>query len=341
MKKKQDKIIFQEENKLNKPNILINIVNQKSLSLKAKKIYNIFLRQLLNQNEEEYNKNCITTTITALTKELGIKNRTEISDLLYELKKQDVIFDHMKEDGVYEIHTSLLSEIHLKKQGRDTVSIHFSPLLANEIKKYNDRYTKLDLIECGRLKVSHSLTMYELFKSKICGFKFQFQNYTEKELREKLGLIDSYEDIRYFNNSVIKKSIQDINENMSIQIQLLKIERPNTKNNPTDERIYKFKIAQELSKIIGFSLFIDFIRSRNTPIEYRNGSNTYSLESEGLMSGSGKKYWLRAISGEKTTKKIADSIWKEMYKKFSIDSETFLMTLNISPNDLIEWTSKN
>ncbi|RYA22161.1 hypothetical protein CRU96_14580, partial [Malaciobacter halophilus] len=66
---KQEIIVYQEINKFNKPNVLIDIGISNQLTLKEKKVYNIFLRQLLDQNIEEYQKNKISTTVTDLCRE--------------------------------------------------------------------------------------------------------------------------------------------------------------------------------------------------------------------------------------------------------------------------------
>lgn len=330
------KILLQEENKLNKPNILINVVNQKSLTLKSKKIYNILLRQLLDQSEEDFHLPYIATSLSAIAKELGIKNIKEVSEGLDELLSQRILFEHPIDGKIHTSKTHLISKVSIEKIKQNSVKIYFDNDLKKEILKYNNRWTKLDLIECNRLKVSHSLTLYELFKSKICGYKIQNKNYTETQLREKLGLTDSYKEIRLFNSAVIKKSIDDINKNMSIQVKLLKIERANTKSNPTDERIYKFKIIQNISKTISLGSFIDFIRSRNKIICMNFKGHIYSLESDGMFQ-SDCKYWYRVISNEKTTSVIADKIWKELYKRFLEDSQTVLNTLKIDIVELEDW----
>lgn len=335
MRKKQEKIIFQQENTFNKPNVLINVVNQRSLSLKSKKVYNLFLRHLLDKNVEQYSTRSIEITISDLLRELGIQHRVEISELLSELQAQIIVFDHTIDESVKTISTQLIQDYYIDKKSQHSIKVYFSEFLTKEILKYNDKYTKLDLIECNNLKVSHALTFYELFKSKICRYKTQFQNYTESELREKLGLLKEYQDIKTFNQDVIRKSIKDINQGLSIQVELLKIQRPNTKANPTPNRIYKFKIRQDLSKLIDFTQFRDLLRKSEreiNPITYKLGAHTYELQSDKtllLNDKNHKKYWLRE-SGQKTTTKVSKKIWEALYSEFTKDFTKFLKKYDLN-----------
>ena len=143
---KQDKILFQEENKLNKPNVLINIISQKSLSLKSKKVYNLFIRKLLDQNVEDFNTRTISTSVSEITRELGIQNRKEIRGVLEELRKQLITFEHTIDDKAHIVSTGLISGYALEKRGRESLKIFFDEKLTQEILKYNNRYTKLDLV---------------------------------------------------------------------------------------------------------------------------------------------------------------------------------------------------
>ena len=335
MRKKQNKIIFQEENKFNKPNILIHIVNQRSLSLKSKRIYNIFLRHLLDQNEEAYSTRFIEITISHLLKELGVEHRAEMEELLNELQTQVISFDHKIKESVKVVSTQLIQDYYIDKKNQHSIKVYFSEFLTKEIIKYNDKYTKLDLIEYNNIKVSHALTLYELFKSKICKFKVQFQNYTELELRKKLGLEDTYTDIKTFNQDVIRKSIKDINKSLSLRVELLKIHRANTKDNPTQDRIYKFRIKQDLSKLIYFTQFRNLLRKDiriSEPIAYKLGAHTYELQSDNTMlmnDKNHKKYWLRE-SGQKTTTLISKKIWAALYSEFTKDFTRFIKKYDLN-----------
>ena len=350
--KKQDKVLFQEENKLNKPNILINIIHQKSLSIKPKKVYNLFIRKLLDQNVEDFNTRTISTSVSEITRELGVQNRKEIRGVLEDLRKQLIVFEHTIDDKAYIVSTGLISGYAIEKKGRESLKIFFDEKLTQEILKYNNRYTKLDLIEMNNLQVSHSLSLYELFKSKLYIYRFQNQDYTEKKLREKLGLINEYDNIKDFNQKVIRKAIADINKNTLLKVELLKILRPNTKANPKDERLYKFKLTQDVSKLIKPAQFRDFLKSRGQTISHKIRAHTYTLELEEITDSNYRKFenkteeelyenkvWLRA-SGDMTTREISFRIWSELFNSFLKDQDKFLEDHDLDIEDFIEWDSQ-
>ncbi|RYA22159.1 hypothetical protein CRU96_14570, partial [Malaciobacter halophilus] len=313
------------------------------LTLKEKKVYNIFLRQLLDQNIEEYQKNKISTTVTDLCRELGIKNRSEIRPLLERLSDTKIKFDHIDKDGKkWEWNSKLISDYGIEKQRNDSVTIIFSQVLSNEILKYNDRYTKLDLVQLNQLTVAHSITLYEMFRRTICNHQEQYKNFTEKELRERLGLQDKYINIKQFNQKVINKSIDDINIHTYLKVELLKMERPNTKENPTDNRVYKFKIKQ--SEIpISFSKFRDNLqRLDSSKLFYKKGKRTYTLEEQNLNDYDrkgertrGKKYWLNE-DGETIESSKAKKIYESLYSEFCKDTINFIENkLQIEIEDFI------
>lgn len=328
---KQEIIIYQETNKFNKPNVLIDIGVSNQLTLKEKKVYNILLRQLLDQNIEDYQTNKIKTTIIDLCRELGIKNRNEIYQLLEKLSDTKIKFDHLFEDGkVYKWNCKLISGFGIEKKRNDSVVVSFDQFLSNEILKHNDRYTKLDLVQINQLSVTHSITLYEMFRKTICNYQEQYKNFNEQELRTKLGLQDKYLDIKDFNKKVINKSIDDINMSTFLKIELLEIQRPNTKKNPSDDRIYKFKIKQG-EVPISFSKFRDNLqRLDSNKLTFKQGKRVYTLDYQLLndkeyddKNKNSKKYWLNE-NGNTIESKKAQKIYESLYSEFCKNTIEFI-----------------
>lgn len=328
-KNKQEIIVFQEPTKLNKPNILIDIAINSPLTLKEKKIYNIFVRQLLNKNIDDYSTRTVKTTTVDLCRELGIKNRTEIPRILQKLSDTSIKFFHILDDKKYQWNTKLISDFGIEDRNKDSLIISFSEVLTMEILKHNDKYTKLDLVQINELEVSHSITLYEVFRKTICNYSEQYKNYTETELREYLGLKNKYIQISEFNKQVIKKSINDININTFLKVELLKIERPNTKENQTEERIYKFKILQEQNPI-SFKKFREILcKLDSNKISYKSGKRTYKLDYQLLNDKefdtvkSENKYWIDENQNTIPSDKAA-KIYEYLYTEFCKSSIDFI-----------------
>ena len=151
---------------------------------------------------------------------------------------------------------------------------------------------------------------------------------------------------------MIRKAIADINKNTLLKVELLKILRPNTKANPKDERLYKFKLTQDVSKLIKPAQFRDFLKSRGQTIAHKIRAHTYTLELEEITDSNYRKFenkteeelyenkvWLRA-SGDMTTREISFRIWSELFNSFLKDQDKFLEDHDLDIEDFIEWDSK-
>ncbi len=189
----------------------------------------------------------------------------------------------------------------------------------------------------NRLKVGHSLTLYELIKSKLYKYKYQYQNYTEEELRKYLNLEDKYLDTKSFNRSVVKKMITDINDHTELDLTLLKISKKD------NVRVYHFQVKYE-SFSISLSTFRDtmryLIKNKFQQITFKWRKNIYSLEEQmdfGTEKHIGKIYWLNTETGKTISTDLANVIWEELFTKYSNNLMDFIENdLGIQQNDWID-----
>jgi plasmid replication initiation protein len=320
----QTRIIFQEDNKFNKPNILINVVKSKELGLKDKKVYNVLLRKLIDQDLINYQTNTIKTSITEIARMLNTTHRSDIHDALDKLEETRIVFDHLIDEEEYTTKTRLISSNSVHKRNEDSVVIEFSRFLTKEILLHNKRYTKLDLIEMNKLKVGHSLTLYELIKSKLYKYKYQYQNYTEEELRKFLNLENKYLNVKQFNQKVVKKMIDDINDNTELDLTLLKTSKRD------NVRTYHFQVKYEdfnISPQTFRNTLREVKRKMFKNISFTNGKQKFILE-ENSDFGNEKEvnnlYWINEKNDKTVSTDMADFIWEELYKQYRNDWYNFI-----------------
>lgn len=106
----------------------------------------------------------------------------------------------------------------------DTVQLKFhfrmADFLINLISQGN--YTTYELETYFKFKCKYSFILFDYFKSFIYVNYGKFgslqQSITIQELREKLGVVNEYKEFRDFNKYVLKKSIEDINNNSDLII---------------------------------------------------------------------------------------------------------------------------
>ena len=279
------------------------------------------------------------TTLSSLSRRTGIKEINEIENLLLEIRDEPVFFIHKES----KLAASVILEIDVKKTKKDSLEIIYSKSLALELIE-NDNYknmTVLDIYDLAKMKVAHSLTLYENLLSTMYDKSFQNKNYNEDELRNVLGLQDEYSESKQFTR-LIKKCISDINKNSNkVSIELLKIVRPMTKANPTPNRIYKFKTIKTFSSYVDLNKFKKFMRtevSNQRVLKYKFGPHLYYYVKE-IETGLNK--WFKSKSLEKTTTKISDKIWDAMYKEFLEDTEIFLDSYKVEIGRFVEWRESN
>lgn len=349
--KKQDSVLAQETTTKNIPDILIDrIVISKKLSLRGKKIFVILISMILDLNEEEFKKGVIYTSLSELAKEMNITSITDIEKTLIELREYSIKFDTKKEIG----NVGLTAGHFIKKSNQDSLRVKFDTDLLNVIleeiqekrknnedckgAKKNKYYTKLEINELNKLKFSHSFSLYQIFKCKLANHKTQPQNYTETDLRKRLGLLDTYKEFKTFNFNAITKSIKDINENTSLKIELLKIEKP-TKSNDLTERVYKFRISQNIEKSTSREDFSDFLKSSMKDPKYQYRSHTYTLEVQSVfeaIEGKNTKLWTTK-NGNTVSKDTSINIWDSIWKEFSKDQLGTLEKLGYDVEDFIDF----
>lgn len=323
----KEKIITIQKNKFNKPNVIINIINQKNLSLKSKKVYNLLIKKLMQKNDKEFVSQTINTSYSELARELNTTKHNDIKDILDELQGFKITFEHLLKNEPHKANSILMSEYLVEKKTQNGLIISFPIFLTKELLKHKKKYAKLDLIELNNLKFTYSITLYEMFMSSLCNHSKQLKNFTEIELRKRFGLNDKYKNINDFNKNVIKKSIEDINKNMNIHIELLKVDKP-TKTNEVKERTYKFFIRSKADKNMGINQFKYFLDFCDETIVYQYGPHQYYF---GLDIESNKRRWFRKKSSRKTTESMADNIWSELYKEFQVNVDNFFNKYNIEP----------
>ncbi len=339
---KEEIIMLQETGKFNKPNLLIDIWKNTSLTTRSQKVYDICLRTLLKQNIEEFQNNRIKTSISAIARAMGTSKREDIVDVLHILNQTRFKFNNTIENREYKYHTTLISGFAVEKKGKDSLEIEFNSHLTREVLKNLKPYTKIDLDEINRLTKMYSLPLYQLIKWRLAGHAKQSQDYSEERLRDYLQLNDLYTNIKDFNRDVVRNSIEDINKHTSLTVTLLKIERP--KNGKT--RNYKFKIYQDQT-ILPFKRFkaaIIQMAKDSINIEWKRRQHEYVLASKWINGKEiNEKHMLWAHKGSLKTAKtdIGISIWEELYLEYKNSHKTFLDDyLGMEVDELLDYEKR-
>lgn len=339
---KQEIMLLQETGKFNKPNLLIDIWKNTSLTTRSQKVYDICLRTLLKQNIEAYQNNRIKTSISAIARAMGTSKREDIVDILHILNQTRFKFNNTIENREYKYHTTLISGFAVEKKGKDSLEIEFNSHLTREVLKNLNPYTKIDLDEINRLTKMYSLPLYQLIKWRLAGHAKQSQDYSEERLRDFLQLNDLYTNIKDFNRDVVRNSIEDINKHTSLTVTLLKVERP--KNGKP--RNYKFKIYQDKT-ILPFKRFkaaIIEMTKDSINIEWKRKQHEYVLTSK-LINGMeiDEKHILWAHKGSLKTAKtnIGISLWEELYLEYKDNHKTFLFDyLGMEVAELLDYEKR-
>jgi len=218
--------LLQEPQHFNKPSKLIKQVIDTPLTLKQKKMYSYFLRELLQQDNKS---NEIKISLQDLFEFLNTTRETYQSDIR-KLQKATI---KIEEDEQYITEAGLISSWTFpKNQDKKfdlfkNLTIRFDTRLTEVLKEIYT-YAKLDLQVIRDLKITHSLTLYEIFKRRLIKKSAGKINLTEQDIRKYLNLEDKYLDIRLFNQN-LKRWIKDIEDNsqMSITYTKRKIKKVN------------------------------------------------------------------------------------------------------------------
>ncbi len=317
LNKETEPIIKQELEKFNKPHILVKIGLDKALTTRDKKIYNIFIRELLLLNLKQFKNNEIHLSISKISQILGITTRTELYKSLNKLRNTDIIF----EDDASKTFAKMISSYTRPSQNNNEYStenlvIRFDTKLTETILKYADKYAKLDLNDINNLKISHSITFYEVFIRGLGTRNYQKQHYTEQELRKYLHLYDKYMDIKLFNQKVVKSSIKELNDKTHLSITYKRVKEKNV-------NIYKFEVRQEV--------FYNFNKFKKTIIDneyYRDITFTYKNNEYTFQKDLDDKKPQYLIVNNRTYKTLprekAEEIWGFMYELLNKDITEFV-----------------
>lgn len=309
-----------------KPNILIHIINSQELHKKEKRLYNVLLQLLLNQNKEKFLSNEIRTTVTEVTKMLGIKNRSDIHTSLQKLKDTKLKFLLIDKQRTYNYDTSYITGVGRQKDGnKNHLIIEFSSIMTKEILKSLQTvdangnkikslgFTRLNLKEMLKLDGKYSITFYERFVSLLMNFKSQTKYYTESEIREFLNLEDKHKDIRAFNRSVIKASVDELNSKTTLNIHW---ERGRNSD------VYKFTLYRGMDVQIDEILFRDIIRelvyTYNYELTYKHKSQDYVLS---VVEDERKEFekrvlWTQSKSLNIVNSTNSESAWSELWNQY-------------------------
>ena len=314
LNKKNEAVLFQEPNTLNKPHVLVKIALSKSLSARDKKIYNIFIRELLTLNETEYKDNEIRLSISKLSHILDVSTRNDLYKSIEKLMNTIITFEEeytrtravMISSYTRPVETLLEydNEGDLREYNPDNLIIRFDTKLTSKIVKYADKYAKLDLEDINKIPISHGITLYEIFIKSMGKYTYQKINLNEAELRKYLHLEDKYKSIKDFNRKVIKQSIEDINENTKLSVIYKRVKEKGI-------NIYKFEVNQDYR--YNFKRFKKTIIENYTYIEFKYKNNKYVFAKD---EDDKKAQWL--ICNARTFKTIqtgkAEEIYNFMYE---------------------------
>lgn len=275
LNKENEPILKQELEKFNKPHILIKIALNKALTARDKKIYNIFVRELLMLNLKHFKNNEVYLSISKISKTLGITTRTELYKSLEKLRNTDIIFEGDDSKTFAKMISSYTrpSQTDNNEHTTKNLIIRFDTKLTETILKYADKYAKLNLNDINNLKISHAITFYEMFIRGLGTRNYQKQHYTEQELRKYLHLNDKYLDIKLFNQKVVKNSIEDLNNKTHLNIIYQRVKENNI-------NIYKFEVKQET--LYNFNKFkrtiLNYECYRDIIFTYKNNEYTFQKD---------------------------------------------------------------
>ncbi len=316
LNKENEPILKQELEKFNKPHILVKIALDKSLTARDKKIYNIFIRELLMLNLKQFKTNAINLSVTKISQLLDVTTRTELYKSLDKLRNTDIAF----EDEASKTFAKMISSYTRPKNNQqDSLRVLFDTDLTDTILRYSDRYAKLDISDINSLKITHSITLYELFIRSLGTFQNQKLHYTEQELRKYLHLQDKYIDIKLFNQKVVKNSIAELNQKTKLKVTYKRVKE-------NDINIYKFHIKQEL--VYNFNKFKKSILSNEyyQDIVFKYNNISYSFYKD--LEDKKPQYLIVNARTDKTiVREKAEEIWTYMYELLNKNDKEFIYKL--------------
>ena len=324
LNKKNESIIKQEQNVLNKPNVLIKIALNNELSARDKKIYNYIIREFLLLNYDEFISNKINIKLKDLSDFLGITTKNDLYKSLDKFLDTRINFTNEIEKEKRLCKSNMISGYTMPSESREEwetnttkgyITIELFSFLTKTIIKYSNQYSKLDFVDINSLKVSHAITMYENFIRTLGTYSFQKKNYSENELRDMLCLNNKYKNIKQFNQHVIKKSIDEINKNTKINVNFKRVKDKETKQN-----IYKFEINQNYR--YSFNKFKKCIINNYRDLTFQYKKNEYTITKD-LDEKNAKYLLVNAITYKTIREEKAKEIWEYMFQILNENPRAF------------------
>ena len=325
--------LLQEPEHFNKPAKLIKQVIDTPLTVRQKKIYSFCLRELL---KEETTTNEIDTTVKDLLDFLGVQNKNDIKADLRKLAKTTIIIEEEESNKTTE--AQLLSGHTMPKDQENsfdifrTLTIRFDTRLTKVLKEIYS-YAKLDLTVLKKLNITHSITLYEIFKRRLIKVNAGKINLSEADLRKYLNLEDKYLEIKAFNRE-LKKWIKDIesNSNMSITYE-------NKKHNK--ENIYHFIVSDFIAlpfstfkkKIVNIKNISDLIFKyqnkeyclmQHSDNSSKDIENLFIMDYQKYMTYGSKEHLSNYEKNFTLNKEEAKTIWEYLYNQFLENQYLFL-----------------
>ena len=321
---------------------MVKIALNKALTARDKKIYNLLVRELLLLNVNDFKNNEISFNLNDLSKSLGITTRQDLYESLERLLSTIITFETPRDNSFLKNHNKgflqtravmissysrpiynlLEYDNENDEYNTKNLIVRFDTKLTETILKYSSNYVKLDLTDISKLKITHSITLYELFIRSLGTFNYQKQNISEADLRKYLHLENKYTDIKSFTSQVIKKSINELNKitKLSISYKRVKIDNQN---------IFKFEINQDFR--YSFNKFKKCIIENYNYVRFFYNGNQYSFSKD--EDDKKSKY---LIINDKTFKTLqtekAIEIFKYMYKILNSNSADFVLQFVINKN---------
>lgn len=194
---------------------------------------------------------------------------TEIRELVSNLMSKQVRIETDKRDLV----ANWISSIdYIKDTG--LIELEFSEKLIPYLLQLKERFTRYQLNNILHLKNKHSIRMYELLKQYQ---KIGQREFTINELKKILMLENKYKQFRDFNKSVLKLTMEEINEftDLIIDIDYIK------KGRKVESIKYKIESKDQEKKI-----YIDFLNEFYNIKEMKSkmGLGQENFSTEQIMS---------------------------------------------------------
>lgn len=332
---KQEVILFQEDTKFNKPGMLIQISKTKELSISCLKVYNFIVRKFLNENNQD--KNIITTNISEIAANIGTTKRNEILNHLKKLKGTDFIKEYQdketKKTRVFE--TNLITSLDYfkedtKLQQKDWIQIELSSKLHKQLlidsKKLD--YGKLDLEEVKRIKGNNTLILYEIFVKHIGTYEIKKLKLSEKQIRKFTNTQKKYLNLSEFTRNVIKKPLQEVNQKTILNVQVIR-------KKENGENFYTFTINQGV--VYNFNLWKQTIiicnDARSNSFDLGEGVFIYKdLEDKNPQNL--LVQWNKNKTNWKTITTVnSEKIWTKFYTNFKSSPKKYLDQIGLTVED--------